>query len=92
MFNPQSYAVSIEHYLTSKSSAYASRGDADRIRLDPIEYLDGVLKYYEVESETNANLSADFWDKYEEYKGKSIDEMGEDIISQLISDMKQLFD
>lgn len=89
MFNPQNYAVSIELFLRPKG--YALMGDADTIRIDPIAYLDVVLSRYEKQSEEHEKLAVNFWDKYEKYKGKSIDELGEKIITQIISDFKELF-
>ena len=89
MFNPQSYAVSIELFLRPKG--YALMGDADTIRKDPIAYLDIVLSRYEKQSEEHEKLALNYWDKYEKYKGKSIDELGADVTTHMISDFKELF-
>ena len=89
MNNPQSKAIVIEHFLTSKN--YADLGDADAIRKDPIAFMDSVLKKYERISEENDKRSADFWDKYEQFKGKRLDEFDDDTVNQLILDIKCLF-
>ena len=89
MFNPQSHAYTLEVFLRPKG--YAQMGDADKIQKDPISYLDVVLSQYEKQSEEHEKLALNFWDKYEKYKGKSINELGADITTQMIYDFKELF-
>ena len=89
MFNPQSFAVNIERILTKRG--YATLGNAYLIAKDPIGYMDSVLKDYELMSEEHEKRSADFWDKYESYKGKSMGELGADLSQQLVKDIRKLF-
>lgn len=87
--NPQSWAVNFEHFLLKRG--YASLGSADTIRKNPLQFLDGVLSNYEKQSEEKDKLSADFWDKYSHYKDKSMDEIGEEVVTQMLKDLKNLF-
>lgn len=90
MYNPQFDAIDIETFLNSKG--YAKLGDADSIRKNPLDYMDGVLKHYEKLSDRHDKRSADFWDKYERFKGKRLDDIGEATAKQMKSDIKALFD
>lgn len=90
MFNPQQYAVRIEHKLCAKG--LAKSGDADLIRKDPMGFIDAVLKIYEKQSEEYELRSADFWDKYEEHKGSRLDEFGEESARLFAEDVVSLFD
>lgn len=89
MYNPQSDAVSIEHFLHKKG--FALLGDADKIRNNPIGYLEGFLGIYENQSDRHDQRSAEFWDKYECYKGKRLDEIDKNTVNQLKSDIRALF-
>ena len=89
MFNPQAYAVRIEHCL--RGHAYAMYGDANDIRRDPIGFMDVVLQRYEKISEINEEKAADFWDKYESFKGKRLDDFGEETAGHFAEDVAALF-
>lgn len=89
MFNPQAYAVRIEHCLTAHG--YATSGDADFIRRDPLGFMDAVLKIYEKISEENNLKAADFWDRYEKFKGDRLDDFGEESAKHFAEDVAELF-
>ena len=89
MFNYQSVAVRIEHTL--HAHCYASLGDADAIRSNPMGFMDVVLKRYEKLSEENDERSADFWEKYEKYKDCRLDEFGEEVAQNFATDIVDLF-
>lgn len=85
MFNPQSYAVQIEKI------GHFSMHSADEIRRDPIGYLDThCLDALEHTSDEKSEAVCAFWDKYTEFKGKSIDELGEDIAEEFVKDFREL--
>lgn len=90
MFNPQYLAVRIEHKLHAKG--YVGLHAADQIRSDPMGVMDTVLRRYENLSEENDTRSADFWEKYEQYKGCRLDEFGEEVAEQFVKDVCALFE
>ena len=89
MYNPQQYAIDIEHILNSKG--LASYHVADEIRKAPIDFLDAILSIYEEKSERNYKASVDFWDKYERYQGKRLDDFDDEFARQLVSDIRKVF-
>ena len=91
MFNPQSYAVRIEHILTNH--CLASLNDAGEIRNRPFEYLDKALRKYEMQSEEKGEKAADLWDKYENEirLNLSLDELGKEKTEMLVNDIRALF-
>ena len=90
MFNPQSKAVRIEHKLHAKG--YVGLHTADQIRKDPMGVMNDVLKTYENLSAENDTRSADFWEKYEQYKDCRLDEFGEEAAEQFVKDVYALFE
>lgn len=90
MFNPQYLAVRIEHKLHAKG--YVGLHTADQIRKDPMGVMNNVLKTYENLSAENDTRSADFWEKYEQYKGCRLDEFGEEAAEQFVNDVCALFE
>ena len=88
MFNYQNVAIRIEHAL--RSHGYASMGDADAIRSNPMDFMDAILKRYEKLSEENDGRSADFWEKYEKYKDCRLDEFGEEVAQNFAADIVDL--
>ena len=90
MFNPQSQAVRIEHKLHARG--YVGLHTAGQIRNDPMGVMDTVLRRYEKISEENDIRSADFWEKYERFKGCRLDEFGEEAAEQFVKDVYALFE
>lgn len=88
MFNAQSQAVRIEMKL--QECGWAKTGDADNIRKDPISFLGGVLPRFECTSDEVENASADFWDRWESYKGKRLDEFGEEQAREFTNELINL--
>lgn len=89
MFNPQSYAYSIE--LTLRGHNYAEIHSADSIRKDPISFLENILDVLSEKSEENQKRIFAFDDKYEKYKGKKLDEWTENEAAQFVKDVRILF-
>lgn len=89
IFNAHSYAVRIEHKL--RSLGYAKHQDADSIEADPIGFMDNVLSMYEKQSDRNDCRAADFWEKYEQYKGQSFRKLGEELTRLITDDIIMLF-
>lgn len=54
--------------------------------------MDAVLKVYENLSAENDTRSADFWEKYERFKGCRLDEFGEEAAEQFVNDVYALFE
>lgn len=89
MFNYQNIAVRIEHAL--QPHGYATMGDADAIRSNPMAFMDTVLKRYEKISEEHDERSADFWEVYKNYEGCRLDEFGEEMAKNFANDVIDLF-
>ncbi len=53
--------------------------------------MDVVLQRYEKISEINDEKAADFWDKYESFKGKRLDDFGEETAGHFAEDVAALF-
>lgn len=90
MFNPQSYAVRIERKL--RAHALAAEHSADQIRRDPIGFMDVALSLYETQNEEYEFKAAEFWDRYESYKGKRLDDFGEETAKHFVEDVIALFE
>ena len=90
MFNPRSYAVSIEHILSRHG--LCSVGDAGEIEKAPIAFLDAALLSYEKTSEKNLLQAAPFWDKYADMKSVSMMELGEVRAAALVTDVRAVFE
>lgn len=85
MFNAQNQAIRIEMKL--RECDRATMGDADYIRNDPMGFLDKILPHFERTSDEAENASADFWDRWESYKGKRLDEFGEEQAREFVSEV-----
>ena len=90
MYNSHFDAVCIENFLISKG--YAKLGDASEIQKNPLGYMDSVLRDYEKLSDRHDKRSADFWEKYECFKGKKLDDIDHDTVKQMKTDIRALFD
>lgn len=90
MFNAQNYAVRIEYKL--HAHGLAAEHSADQIRRDPIGFMDVALSLYERQNEEYEFKAADFWDKYESYKGKRLDDFGEETAKHFVEDVIALFE
>lgn len=88
-FNPQSKAIQIEHILYQHG--LTTTHSADAIRKNPMEVLDSALKIYEKRSEDHDKKAADFWDKYEKFIDKTLDQFGSETVDKFINDIKNLF-
>jgi len=88
-FNPQSKAIQIENILNKQGLAMLH--SADTIRKNPMAFLDTALKIYEKHSDEHEKRAADFWDKYEKFSEMSLDDIGNDTVDQMISDLRALF-
>lgn len=90
IYNPQSTAVLIEHIL--RNHGLAQYGDADKIRMDPLGFVDTVLSVYEKQSKENEKRAADFWGEYEGVQHLSLDEMGNELSNRLYEGIRALFE
>ena len=85
IFNPQHYAVIIEH---TGNFPYQAAND---IRRDPIGYLDTyILDSLEKASDISRDAVCAFWDKYEKYKGMRMDDIGETTVREIVSDFQKI--
>lgn len=89
MYNPQWYAIRVEHILEPKG--LAREHSADEIRRDPLGFMDGVLGVYERQSEDREQKSADFWDEFEHLKGTRMDDWTEEDAMRFVNCVSELF-
>lgn len=90
MYNPHSYAVSIERILSRHG--LCATGDAGEIEKAPIAFLDSVLLRYENASERNALQAAPFWDKYTNMKSISMQDLDEEGATALVAALRAVFE
>lgn len=84
MYNPHSYAVSIEKILKVPYQA------ANEIEKNPIEYLRSFLDAVYQKSEEKAKLIDAFDDKYDKYKNVSLINWDEENAAQMAKDLRTI--
>lgn len=84
MYNPQSYAVSIEKILKAPLHA------ADIIAKNPLEYMKGYLDVVYEKSDEKARLIDTFDDKYKKYENVPLMNWREEDATQMVADLRNI--
>ena len=82
MYNPHSYAVSIEKILKAPYQT------ANEIEKNPLEYLKSFLDTVYEKSEEKAKLIDSFDDKYNKYENVPLIKWNEDDAEQMVKDLR----